>query len=137
MSKSIAPSSHEPEQGGDGVRVGVGEGPLAAAVGETQGAPEALRLLDGRAGLGGHLDGVEDDVVAQDGVLELLARGLLRFRHRPVCRTTPFQLPRSSVSCRWTASTRGMSWSRTDPCVLASLMTSVPQPSIRSMMPMS
>ena len=148
MSKSMTPRVDQPEQRRDGVGVGLGEGPLGAAVGEAQRPPEPAGLVDGRAGLVGHLEGVEDDVLAQDRLLEsdgstggTLARAVGR---RAASGSALVRRRRSSPSravepaeevhqlCAARARRRGMSWSRTEPWVLASLITSVPQPSIRS-----
>ena len=133
------PGVDEPDQRRQRLGVGAGEGLGGAVLREAQRPPEPTRLLEVDAGLGGELGGGEDARLAEDVLLEVLAgsSGLADGSEGwldtfvaavlSVCRSCS-----RSLSLRWASSTRGMSGSATWPCVLASLITSVPQPSSRS-----
>ena len=68
------------DQGRDRCDVGLGEGLGAAGLGEAQRAPEAAGLVEGQTGLGRHLGGVVERLLAEDRTPELGVR--LRLLHR-------------------------------------------------------
>ena len=141
VSKSSAPLATTSWHRGERVGVGPGEGDLAGVLGEarapaTAGAPAPgltpassatwTRVERGRPRRGSPRSRALTAGAGSGSVIGLRRRRLVGV------------LPCSSwLSVRWVSSTCGMSCSITRPWVLASLMISVPQPSIRSMMPIS
>ena len=123
----------EADQRRERLGVGPGERGLVAVLGEPERPPQPPGLVEVDTGLVSELYGGEDARLAED-------RRSRSSRAGPVGRSDTFvagsvgvELGSSSLSLRWVSSTFGMSCNATWPCVLASLMTSVPQPSIRSM----
>ncbi len=116
----------------------LGEGHLEAVLGEAERPPEPAQLVDGDAGLLGHLERGEDAAPRRGWRARARRVALRALRcHRPrgaggrpggAARRRPSAAPARPAGCR-ASSTR--------PCSLASETTSVPQPKIRSMTPIS
>ena len=112
----------------------------SAVLGEAERPPEPAQLVDGHAGLLGDLERGEDRLLAEDRALELVAGARASAQVPSSASSAAGGRPgrcSSSATLSCTCSTRGMSCSSTRPCSLASETTSVPQPKIRSMTPIS